>query len=141
MASGILEKHKCNVDVSPVTENDMEIKRFTKNDSGFTCAHCGKEVGPLGYTSRNHCPFCLWSLHVDVNPGDRANECGGPMEPVATRPDPKAGFVILHRCTKCGELCSNKAAYALNIPRNGAKIQADNTKLLISFAARPWTDK
>ena len=43
------------------------MKRFTKNDSGFTCAHCGREVEALGYTSRNHCPFCLWSLHVDVN--------------------------------------------------------------------------
>ena len=50
----------------------MEQKRFTKNDNGFICAHCGKEVEPLGYTSRNHCPFCLWSLHVDINPGDRA---------------------------------------------------------------------
>ena len=26
-----------------------------------------------GYT--NHCPKCLWSKHVDINPGDRgANE-------------------------------------------------------------------
>ena len=39
----------------------------------------GKKVEPLGYTSRNHCPFCLWSLHVDENPGDRACECGGEM--------------------------------------------------------------
>lgn len=59
----------------------MESKRFSKNDSGFVCAHCGKKVEPLGYTSRNHCPFCLWSLHVDENPGDRACECGGEMEP------------------------------------------------------------
>ena len=57
----------------------METRRFTKNDSGFICAHCGKEVQPLGYTSRNHCPFCLWSLHLDENPGDRASDCGGQM--------------------------------------------------------------
>ena len=39
----------------------METKRFSKNDSGFICEHCGREVPPLGYTSRNHCPYCLWS--------------------------------------------------------------------------------
>ena len=119
----------------------METKLFAKNDSGFICAHCGKEVEPLGYTSRNHCPYCLWSLHVDINPGDRANECGGQMEPIAAKPDAKAGFVILHRCTKCGELHPNKAAYAPYIPQNGAKIKADSTKLLIALAARPWPDK
>jgi hypothetical protein len=70
----------------------MEVKRFIKNDDSFICAHCGKEVLPLGYTSRNHCPFCLWSLHVDVNPGDRANPCGGPLEPVSAVPDPKRGI-------------------------------------------------
>ena len=47
----------------------MDAPRFTKNDAGFTCRVCGKEVLPLGYTSRNHCPFCLSSLHVDINPG------------------------------------------------------------------------
>ena len=52
-------------------KNDaLQNKRFAKNDEGFFCAHCGKWVPPLGYSSRNHCPFCLWSLHVDINPGD-----------------------------------------------------------------------
>ena len=82
----------------------METKRFTKNESGFVCAHCGKTVEPLGFTSRNHCPFCLWSLHLDENPGDRASDCGGLMEPVSAEPDPKRGFVITHRCTKCGAI-------------------------------------
>lgn len=113
----------------------MEAKLFTKNDSGFVCAHCGKTVEPLGYTSRNHCPFCLWSLHVDVNPGDRANECGGGMEPVAAKPDAKNGFVILHRCTKCGELHPNKAAYGASAG------QMDSMKLLIALTARPWIER
>ena len=89
----------------------METKRFTKNDNGFICAHCGKEVEPLGYTSRNHCPYCLWSLHVDVNPGDRASECRAPLEPVKVLTDPKKGFIVVHRCTKCGDIRRNKAAY------------------------------
>ena len=82
----------------------MEIKRFTKNDSGFICVHCKKEVLPMEKSSRNHCPFCLWSLHVDINPGDRANECRGELEPISATPDPKKGYVITHKCTKCGEL-------------------------------------
>ena len=108
---------------------EMESKRFIKNDDGFICAHCGKRVEPLGYTSRNHCPFCLWSVHVDVNPGDRANDCGGALEPVSVLPDPKKGYIIVHRCTRCGALRRNKAAHE-------AKIQPDNLSLLISLTAK-----
>lgn len=102
----------------------METARFTKNDSGFTCVHCGREVPPLGYTSRNHCPYCLWSLHLDVNPGDRASDCGSPLEPVTAEPDPKRGYIITHRCTKCGKICRNKAA------------ADDNVSLIIKLTAR-----
>lgn len=105
----------------------METKRFTKNDSAFICEHCGKEVKPLGYTSRNHCPYCLWSKHLDVLPGDRAADCGGTMEPVKVEPDPKKGFVITHKCTKCGEIRRNKAAYGKDPELD------DNVKLLIKL--------
>ncbi len=53
-----------------------------------------------GYT--NHCPRCLWSMHVDVNPGDRQNRCRGMMEPVAAIYG-RTGFIITHRCAECGE--------------------------------------
>jgi len=88
----------------------MEDKRFRKNDSGFVCANCGKEVSPLGYTSRNHCPFCLFSLHLDINPGDRASDCEGLLEPVRVEVDPKKGYVIISKCLRCGEIRRNKAA-------------------------------
>lgn len=88
----------------------METKRFTKNDNSFICANCGNEVPPLKYTSRNHCPKCLCSLHLDVNPGDRASDCAGVMDPVTAEPDPKKGFIITHKCRKCGALRRNKAA-------------------------------
>ena len=54
----------------------------------FTCRCCGRLVTPDGAASahRNHCPNCLTSLHVDVEPGDRAADCGGLMEPVASGP-------------------------------------------------------
>ena len=87
----------------------MEQKRFTKNDDGFICAHCGKEVKPLGYTSRNHCPYCLWSLHVDELPGDRACVCRGLMKPHAVLSHPKKGFVITHKCTVCGAEKNNRS--------------------------------
>lgn len=96
--------------------NELEVKRFSKNDESFVCLHCGREVPPLGYTSRNHCPYCLWSIHIDVNPGDRANDCLGALRPIRTEPDPKKGFVIIHRCEKCGEIRRNRAALRGNVP-------------------------
>ena len=106
----------------------METKRFAKNDSGFICKSCGKEVLPLGYTSRNHCPFCLCSLHVDINPGDRANTCGGILRPIRAIPDAKRGYIIVHRCERCGATVRNKAAHE-------AKIQPDDTDLIIRLTA------
>ena len=111
----------------------METARFTKNDSGFVCKNCGREVVPLGSSSRNHCPFCLASLHVDVNPGDRAETCGGIMDAIAAKPDPKHGFLILHKCRKCGALRKNRAAY-------GVKIQPDDASLLIALTAKPFEE-
>ena len=99
---------------------DLETKRFSKKDESFICAHCKKEVPPLGYTSRNHCPYCLWSIHVDINPGDRANPCRGLLRPVRTEPDPKKGFVVIHRCEKCGEIRRNKAALKGDVPDDRA---------------------
>ncbi len=86
----------------------MQSKRFTANDNGFICEHCGKEVPPLGYSSRNHCPFCLYSKHVDINPGDRACECGGLMYPSEVRVDSRKGYIITHKCTLCGGTRNNK---------------------------------
>lgn len=85
-------------------------KLFVKNDNSFTCVNCGKEVSPLGYSSRNHCPFCLCSLHVDVNPGDRASECKGMLVPKQVIPDSKKGYIIIHKCIKCNAIRRNKSA-------------------------------
>ena len=111
------------------SEDALETKRFQKNDSGFICANCGKEVLPLGKTSRNHCPFCLYSLHLDINPGDRASECGGKLVPIGALPDPKKGYIIVHQCEKCGEVRRNKAAH-------DASVQPDNINLIIKLTSR-----
>ena len=106
----------------------MEEKRFKKNDNAFTCVNCGYEVKPLGVTSRDHCPKCLCSIHIDINPGDRANECLGLLKPVQVLPDPKKGYVIVYKCEKCGGAVRNKAAYP-------AKVQPDDINLLIKLTA------
>lgn len=86
------------------------MKQFTKRDESFICENCGKEVNKLGYTSRDHCPYCLCSKHVDVTPGDRANTCKGILKPIQVLPDAKKGYIIVYKCSKCGQTHRNKAA-------------------------------
>ena len=83
------------------------MKQFTKCVENFTCAHCGAVVCGNGYT--NHCPKCLWSRHVDNNPGDRASDCGGMMEPI-TIEQRNGEFIITHKCVLCGKIIRQKAS-------------------------------
>ena len=99
----------------------MKNKRFTKNDKGFICKNCAELIEPLKYSSRNHCPRCLHSLHLDIMPGDRLNDCGGILEPFLTQPDSKKGWIINFKCKRCGKIIKNKAA------------KDDNNNLLIKF--------
>ncbi len=84
--------------------------RETRNEA-FVCEHCGEDVRPLANGScRNHCPRCLWSKHVDEVPGDRGSRCGGLMPPVGVQRDARRGWMIVHRCERCGTLRRNRAA-------------------------------
>ncbi len=77
----------------------MTARSFQRRIENFVCEHCGEKVIGDGYT--NHCPKCLWSKHVDVNPGDRMAHCGGMMKPEALEgasPD----YRIIHLCEHCG---------------------------------------
>ena len=65
----------------------LKDSKFTEIDEEFICEHCGKLVPKLEYSCRNHCPYCLHSKHVDKNPGDRAEECHGDLEPVSLEID------------------------------------------------------
>ena len=100
--------------------------RFTKIDEEFICHHCGKKVEKLGYTCRNHCPECLYSKHVDINPGDRAEECQGILKPVGIEIDSKKGYVIIFKCEKCSAIRKNKAA------------DDDNMELIIELSAKQY---
>ena len=85
----------------------METPKFQRKIEDFTCEHCGQAVSGTGFT--NHCTACLWSKHVDVNPGDRAEACGGLMEPIAVA-QKKGSYRIQFRCVKCKSERWNKAA-------------------------------
>jgi DNA-directed RNA polymerase subunit RPC12/RpoP len=80
--------------------------------SSFTCSNCHREVSykAPGTKNRNHCPYCLFSLHVDDEIGDRAANCGGLMEPVAKIYKNDGEEVLVHRCIKCAEIRKNRIA-------------------------------
>jgi len=109
-------------------------KQYTKGyyrnhacDECFTCKICGRPVVPEGASSehRNHCPNCLSSLHVDNEPGDRAADCGGMMEPIGVWVKKGGEWSIIHRCKRCGHLSSNRSA------------ADDNPLKLMSIALKP----
>ena len=89
----------------------MNSKTEHSKSQTFRCVHCKADVirQPYGTQHRNHCPRCLWSMHVDERPGDRASDCGGAMEPIAiwVRKDE---WVLIHRCQRCEELRPNRIA-------------------------------
>ncbi len=87
-------------------------KRFQKREEDFVCINCGRHVKGNGYT--DHCPYCLTSLHVDINPGDRASDCKGVMRPIHA--EYKHGeFIITYKCEHCGMEKKVKAAKDDNI--------------------------
>lgn len=82
------------------------------DNRAFICLRCHATVEPTqsGTAQRNHCPQCLWSLHVDLRPGDRQCGCRGQMEPVAVWTKENGEWAIIHRCVRCGFLRANRIA-------------------------------
>lgn len=86
------------------------MSRKIENTS-FKCEKCGSQVIPLTNGSyRNHCPFCLYSKHLDNKPGDRLSHCKGLMKPIALDYSSKKGYQIVHQCIKCEKIQKNKVA-------------------------------
>ena len=77
---------------------ELQKSRFQKNKEDF--------VGN-GFT--NHCPKCLWSKHVDKNPGDRAEKCGGAMKPIGIE-GTQVQYSLLYECQVCGFRNKNKVS-------------------------------
>ncbi len=91
-------------------------KKFKMIDEGFICDICSFKVAPLGYSARDHCPRCLSSKHVDINPGDRMEKCGGILAPIATEKF-KDTYKIIYRCNKCHKIRKNIMAKDDNIEK------------------------
>jgi hypothetical protein len=104
------------------------MPKYIARNEGFVCDHCHRKVAPIkwGGSYRNHCPFCLYSKHVDgPTPGDRSSHCRGLMAPVAVGTKARGEFTILHRCEKCGFERLNRVA------------GDDNSELLNKISAVP----
>ena len=82
------------------------MKKFNMLDEEFTCLNCGKKIKTLKYSARDHCNYCLYSLHVDINPGDRKNNCHGLLKPIGIEKY-RDTYKIIYRCLKCHELHKN----------------------------------
>jgi hypothetical protein len=93
--------------------------------SSFVCQNCQKTVSlkAIGTEHRNHCPFCVFSVHLDQKkPGDRQADCRGLMVPVALsfkKIAPKkykaltvkdGELALVHQCRKCGWVTINRIA-------------------------------
>ena len=78
---------------------------FIKNKEDFVCENCGEVNKGDGYT--NHCHKCLFSKHVDNDPGDRMNLCCGLMKPMFASYTNSDKY-ILHKCVKCDFIRKNK---------------------------------
>lgn len=71
---------------------------FIRHKEDFICEFCGAEIQGNGYT--NHCNACLYSKHVDIEPGDRLSTCFGLMKPIYVSYDENNQY-ILHKCIRC----------------------------------------
>ncbi|MFO0830644.1 MAG: RNHCP domain-containing protein [Phycisphaerales bacterium] len=96
-------------------------------DRAFSCSRCGFSTlsPPWGSRHRNHCPACLWSRHLDEEPGDRRCACRGLMEPIAIEVRQDGEWAIVHRCVQCSQLRTNRIA------------GDDQERALLALALRP----
>ena len=104
-------------------EREKRLKLEEKK-GGFRCCNCGQWVPFtefMGTKHRNHCPYCLWSKHVDLEkPGDRKSKCQAGMKPIGLtfkhEGVDKYGrlrqgeLMLIHECTSCGKISINRIA-------------------------------
>jgi len=115
-----------------IEESQLRGKRMSRDrrrsgarmeTEGFRCKSCGALVLRATYISgvlnRNHCPYCLSSLHVDwQRAGDRMSACKGKMLPVGLtlkRNNNKYAIdtgelMVIHLCEECSQVSANRIA-------------------------------
>jgi hypothetical protein len=113
-----------------------------QTEDGFLCKHCNNFVPSIsilsGVQNRNHCPYCLWSRHLDLfTAGDRLSACKSPMNPIGLtlkatwkKYNPCRGeLMLIHMCTECNSLSINRIA-----------ADDDPQTVLIVYKASLWMD-
>jgi RNHCP domain len=109
---------------SPVKHRLSERWGRYQLEDVFMCRQCNALVytQPVhsGVKNRNHCPYCLWSRHVDWQvAGDRLSACKAGMEPIGLtlkQSRDKYGnrcsgeLMLIHLCRECGKLSINRIA-------------------------------
>lgn len=99
------------------------FKNYLLEDA-FKCMHCQAHVYTQpcisGVQNRNHCPYCLYSRHVDhAHAGDRMSACKAIMQPVGLTVKRNRNkyvglasgeLMLIHRCAECGKLSINRIA-------------------------------
>lgn len=91
--------------------------------AGFRCVQCDQQVPTSwlvsGVHNRNHCPYCLYSRHLDLfRAGDRLAACKGSMQPVGLTfkrvrkkySERWGELMLVHRCMECGKFSINRIA-------------------------------
>ena len=100
----------------------MKARASTFGD--FKCAHCHVIVSSAhllsGVNNRNHCPYCLWSSHLDLYAaGDRLSACKAPMKPIGLtmkrgrnkyQHEASGELMLIHQCSECHTLSINRIA-------------------------------
>ncbi|CAG1008032.1 hypothetical protein ANAEL_03615 [Anaerolineales bacterium] len=90
----------------------------------FRCTNCGALVSSLhmlsGVNNRNHCPYCLWSCHLDLySAGDRLSACKAGMKPIGLtlkrsrnkyQADARGELMLVHACVDCATVSINRIA-------------------------------
>lgn len=108
----------------PISPSRSSRSHGSGRTDEFKCTNCGSMVSlnreVSGVNNRNHCPYCLWSRHLDQRKaGDRLSTCRGRMEPLGLtvkhtlkryQTEKQGELMLIHRCAACGKLSINRIA-------------------------------
>lgn len=117
-------RHKCSGEGDHRCSNGKSARGMEENKNEFKCVNCSSMVSlnreVSGVINRNHCPYCLWSLHLDLRKaGDRLSACRSRMEPLGLtvkhtlkryNAQKQGELMIIHRCAACGKFSINRIA-------------------------------
>jgi hypothetical protein len=122
------------------------MKKFSDPFGDFKCVNCRTIISAdpdlSGVHNRNHCPYCLWSRHMDLyKAGDRLCACKAPMRPVGLAlkkakkkygSEKQGEMMIIHLCTDCEKLSINRIA-ADDVPASILEIFEASRRLSASI--------